>query len=211
MPVLGEPPTSPAGTGSLVAGSTTAVRELTWSRKPRPGPESSVAVPLKPDSEEPKLLSSRAPGSSARNWPRTVSDRIAPELLTLNSEEQSVPWSGPASASTSGRSMASPTSDTQVTRSRSTVRSTSSGTYLRCRTTFWPKWKAMNAVRVEVPCISGGVGKNTRPSSPAATRSASSCGRRTGSPVGAPPPIPEKNRSSWRHITPLGMPVVPPV
>ena len=29
--------------------------------------------------------------------------------------------------------------------------------------------------------------------------------------VGSPPPMQAKNASSWRHTTPLGMPVVPPV
>lgn len=170
-----------------------------------------MAVPLKPDSDEPKLLSSIAVGTSALNWARTVSDMIAPEDETLNIDEQSVPFIGPLSASMSGRSIASPTSDMLVTFSFSTVRRTSSGTNLRWMTTRWPKLKPMNAVSVEVPCISGGVGKKVMPSPPAATRSASSSGRATGSPVGAPPPSPEKNRSSWRHITPLGMPVVPPV
>ncbi len=116
-------------------------------------------MPLKPDSEEPKLFSSSAFGSSSRNCRRTVSDMIAPDDETLNSAEQSVPFSGPPSASTSGRSIASPTRDMLVTLSRSTVRSTSSGTNLRCRTTRWPKWKPMNAVSVDVPCISGEWGR----------------------------------------------------
>ncbi len=168
-------------------------------------------MPLKPDSEEPKLFSSITVGTSAWNSARTESDMIAPELETENSDEQSVPRSGPFRQSISGRSIASPTSDTLVTFSFSIVLSTSAGTNLRCTTTRWPKLKPMNAVSVEVPCISGGVGKKVIPSPPAATRSASSCGDFTGSPVGAPPPRPEKNRSSWRHITPFGMPVVPPV
>ncbi len=128
-------PTSPGATGSYVAGSTTAVRALTWTRKPRSGPESAVAVPLKPDSEEPKLLSSITVGTSAWNSARTESDMIAPELETENSDEQSVPRSGPFRASISGRSIASPTRETLVTFSLSIVRSTSSGTNLRCTTT----------------------------------------------------------------------------
>lgn len=121
---------------------------------------------------------------------------IAPDEDTLNTDDMSVPFIGPSSASMSGRSIASPTSDMALTFSRSTVRSTSSGTNLRCSTTRWPKLKPMRVVSVEVPCISGGVGKKVIPAPPAATRSASSSGRLTGSPVGAPPPSPEKNRSS---------------
>jgi hypothetical protein len=151
---------------------------------------------LKPDSEEPKLLSSITFGMSAWNCARTVSDMIAPEEETLNMDEVSVPFMGPFSASMRGRSIASPTSDMLVTFSFSMVRSTSSGTNLRWITMRWPKLKPMKAVRVEVPCISGGVGKKVIPSPPAATRSASSSGVFTGSPVGAPPPNPEKNRSS---------------
>lgn len=211
MAALRDTSASLTATGSWVAGSTTCVRELTRSRKPLPAPESAVAVPLNPDSEEPKLLRSITLGTSAWNCSRTVSDMIAPDDDTLNIEEQSVPFMGPFSASINGRSIASPTSDMLVTFSFSTVRSTSSGTNLRWITTRWPKSNPMNAVSVEVPCISGGVGKKVIPAPPAATRSASSSGFLTGSPVGAPPPNPEKNRSSCRHITPLGIPVVPPV
>ena len=74
-----------------------------------------------------------------------------------------MPFIGPVSASISGRSIASPTSDTLVTFSFSIVRSTSSGTNLRWMTIRWPKLKPMNAVSVEVPCISGGVGKKVMP------------------------------------------------
>ncbi len=150
-------------------------------------------------------------GSSSWNCRRTVSDMIAPDDETLNSDEQSVPFIGPLRASMRGRSIASPTRDMLLTFSFSMVRSTSSGANFRWITMRWPKLKPMNAVSVEVPCISGGVGKNVIPAPPAATRSANSSGFLTGSPVGAPPPRPEKNRSSWRHITPLGIPVVPPV
>ena len=153
-------------------------------------------MPLNPDSDEPKLFSSITFGASAENCARTVSDMIAPDEETLNNADRSVPFRGPFSASISGRSIASPTRDTLVTFSFSIVRSTSSGTYLRWTTIRWPKLKPMNAVRVDVPCISGGVGKKVIPSPPAATRSASSAGEETGSPVGAPPPRPEKNRSS---------------
>ena len=35
--------------------------------------------------------------------------------------------------------------------------------------------------------------------------------RRSADRPGFPPPIAPKKMSSWRHMTPLGMPVVPPV
>lgn len=102
------------------------------------GPESSVARPLEPDSVEPKLLRSRTFGISSWSCARTVSDMIAPDEDRLKSAERSVPFSGPRRASTSGRSIASPTREMLDTFSFSSVRRTSSGTYLRCRTTRWP-------------------------------------------------------------------------
>ncbi len=53
-----------------------------------------------------------------------------------------------------------------LTFSFSMVRSTSSGANFRWITMRWPKLKPMNAVSVEVPCISGGVGKNVIPAPP---------------------------------------------
>ena len=60
------------------------------------------------------------------------------------------------------------------------------------------------------PCISGATGNITI--DPRVTaRSATSSGELTGVPTGSAPPMPAKKMSSWRHITPFGMPVVPPV
>lgn len=107
--------------------------------------------------------------------------------------------------------MASPTRETLLTLSFSMVRSTSSGTYPRCVTTRCPKWNPMNAVGVEVPCSSGAVGKKD---ARAARRDP--FGQFLGpghrfAGLGAPPQRPAKTRSSRRHTTPLGIPVVPPV
>ena len=69
----------------------------------------------------------------------------------------------------------------------------------------------MNAVSVDVPCISGGAGKKVSPAALGRDPLGELLRPLTGSPVGAPPTNPAKNRSSARHITPLGIPVVPPV
>jgi hypothetical protein len=67
-----------------------------------------------------------------------------------------------------------------------------------------PHWAA--------PCIMGGITMKTRPPPDAAARSAIVNSLVTRSPVTASMPCPSaKYTSSWRHITPLGMPVVPPV
>jgi hypothetical protein len=68
----------------------------------------------------------------------------------------------------------------------------------------------MKLASCAAPWISGAAGIIvTTP--PAAARSGTSSGVAAGRAVGKPPPMPAKKRSSWRHITPLGMPVVPPV
>jgi hypothetical protein len=67
---------------------------------------------------------------------------------------------------------------------------------------------AMNAA----PCMSGGAIMNTSWPPLAAAFSACSFSCCTRSRVkGSMPPARPKNRSSLRHMTPLGMPVVPPV
>ena len=72
---------------------------------------------------------------------------------------------------------------------------------------------AMNAENWPVPCISGqattitgGGGARVGPLGDRVDDVAGS------TPVSGLPPAPSTlKRSSWRHITPLGMPVVPPV
>ena len=106
--------------------------------------------------------------------------------------------------------MASPTRLTVFTFSRSMSRRAAAGSYLCWRTTLPPQWKQMNDASWAAPCMSGAIGKVALGSRDIAW-SASCSGRSAGWPAGSPPPMPEKKMSSWRHITPLGMPVVPPV
>ena len=68
----------------------------------------------------------------------------------------------------------------------------------------------MSCVYSPVPCISGQAGMPIGPATVTICRtvSASASALRT---IGFIWPTRLRNRSSWRHITPLGMPVVPPV
>ena len=61
------------------------------------------------------------------------------------------------------------------------------------------------------PCISGAIGNEVVGPCPSPFSTIAS-GRSTFVPatMSMPPPS-AKNTSSWRHTTPLGMPVVPPV
>ncbi len=75
--------------------------------------------------------------------------------------------------------------------------------------TLPPMKSELNAIQCAVPCMNGQIG----------TQRVRGCRHRSsissGVAIGAPPPpapaIAPKKRSTWRHITPLGMPVVPPV
>ncbi len=63
-----------------------------------------------------------------------------------------------------------------------------------------------------LPCMSGPTTSiGTRPASSMFSRPASSSGSAIGAAPQPPPPIAAKKMSSWRQITPFGMPVVPPV
>ncbi len=72
-----------------------------------------------------------------------------------------------------------------------------------------PIHHAMNVAICAAPCISGAAGIMTI--GPVLVAVSMTCpGSRCGSPYGLPPPK-AMNRSSVRHMTPFGMPVVPPV
>ena len=63
-----------------------------------------------------------------------------------------------------------------------------------------------------LPCISGAITSMiTRLSSARSSRPASSSAASIGAAPQPPPPMAAKKMSSWRQITPLGIPVVPPV
>jgi hypothetical protein len=106
--------------------------------------------------------------------------------------------------------MASPTNVIVFTRSRATASQTPSGSKRGMSTMRSPQKNPMNTPSCAAPWISGGTGNCTTTARVFAF-SASSSGLSIGTPAGFPPPIPVKNRSSWRHTTPFGMPVVPPV
>src|SRR5438105_5023780 len=103
--------------------------------------------------------------------------------------------------------MASPTRLTVLTPSRSMRRRAAWGSNRCWSTTLPPQWKQMNDASWAAPCMSGAIGKVAL-GSRAFACSATCSGLVAGWPAGSPPPMPEKKMSSWRHITPLGMPVV---
>ena len=72
-----------------------------------------------------------------------------------------------------------------------------------------PRNNVENAIQCAVPCMNGHAA--TQRVRGSRQRSAISSGVAIGVPPPPAPPIAPKKRSSWRHITPFGMPVVPPV
>ena len=74
-----------------------------------------------------------------------------------------------------------------------------------------PPKKVEKASQWALACMNGGTGRATMPKS--RRREGSSPGSVMALPIwsGSPPPMAAKKMSSWRHSTPLGAPVVPPV
>ena len=127
-----------------------------------------------------------------------------------------------SSASSIGWAKASPTMAMLLARRRSTSLQSSTASNLREGRLMMlpPVLSTPKLLNWAVPCISGqaataapGGGRGMSPALPVRTRSPASAGVSSGGmPTRALPPAPSTwNRSSWRHITPLGMPVVPPV
>ena len=79
-------------------------------------------------------------------------------------------------------------------------------------TSVLPWWKQMKAAHWAAPCMRGAAVAMVKVPTVSSTRSARSSGDAGGSasPM-ADRSMAAKKMSSWRHITPLGMPVVPPV
>ncbi len=100
-------------------------------------------------------------GSSACSVSFTLWERIAPAELIANRLLTSVPASGPASVSASGRAIASPTMFAALTFSCSIARSTAAGSNRRTSTTLRPPKKPMNVASCAAPCISGATGNIT--------------------------------------------------
>ncbi len=113
----------------------------------------------------------------------------------------------------SGRAKASPTTWVMSTFSRSMVRHTSaaSSRVVSCwMTTVLPPVKAVKMDHCAAPCIIGGRGRYLPPPPFEASTIASTDANTSLCPKPRPP-IAATKMSCWRHSTPLGMPVVPPV
>ena len=173
-----------------------------------------LSMPIWPPSEEPKEFVISTFGKCSRKRACFDSENTAPPEPTLNMQPRSQRPGLRSSASSNGIAIASPTMEIAFTRSRST-RSHTSSAISECAgfsTTLLPASNWMHAYHQHAPCISGASGRpiTTKPS---CARTAISAGAVIG-PAGwkwPPPPIAAKNTALCGHITPFGMPVVPPV
>ena len=150
-------------------------------------------------------------GRCSLSFALTAAEYTAPPEPTDTTADRSYDfWS---SASPSGRAIASPTTMTVIARSRSASPHASCGSK-PCgvySTTLPPPNSMMHMPHWAAPCMIGAsVNEVTRPSS-GHTRPAISSGAWIGGWPKPPPPKAAKKMSSWRHITPFGVPVVPPV
>ena len=139
-----------------------------------------------------------------RSSPAFVSaENMTPlEMITRNEERSQRPGSA-SRARRIGLAKASPTIDIEFTRLRSIVSSNSTASKRRFEQS--PE-KVTNAA---VPCMSGAAGRFRGPAlvaRAAAAAGSGTSGRRLLLALSR-----ASRRSSCRHITPLGIPVVPPV
>ncbi len=136
---------------------------------------------------------------------------ITPEETMATSELRSQRSGWASRARRIGLPKASPTTAVLCTPSASTTSRNSVASKVRLGrvTTVPPPHSVVRAVNPPVPCISGQAGMPRLPgSAKAPSRSAIVPSSSKPMPRVAPR---RTTRSSWRHITPLGMPVVPPV
>jgi hypothetical protein len=180
------------------------------------------------DSDEP--MPSTIPstdGSAAIRPSFTSPDMMLPPDPSSRSDERSQRSGSATIASSIGRALASPTRLHALTRSRAMRSRTRS----MCTwgspysTTLPPPSRVPKADHWPLACISGPSASETNCStvSPggrngrrrcaglSSTDAAICSGAVIGGPPGFPLPRPPKNMSSWRHTTPFGRPVVPPV
>ena len=147
-----------------------------------------------------------------RRRPALVSAAQMTPLDTMTRSEEMSQRSGSASSALRiGLANASPTMEMLLTLSRWIVSSSSTGSKWRpCMVMTAPASTRFHiALKAPVPCISGAAGRLRGPglamrSSNSAQPGTAGSGRFEGASR-----LP--TMSSWRHITPLGMPVVPPV
>ncbi len=110
--------------------------------------------------------------------------------------------------------MASPTRAVDTTRSSPMMRrSRSASKQFSVYSTVVPAiMNAFHMAHWALPCMSGATtSMGMRAASSVPMRPASSTAVAIGAAPQPPPPMAAKKMSSWRHMTPLGMPVVPPV
>ena len=173
-------------------------------------PAADTLWPCPPVSDAPKPSITNIAGSRSTHASFTDGDSTAPPESTTVSGVTSGAGSRRSKASTSGRAKASPTITRNVTRSCSIRRQSRAGS--RCRsgemTTVPPEYSVPNAIQWAVPCMNGHAGRPRRWRSRESTISS---GLVIGASPRFPPPNTPKKMSSARHITPFGMPVVPPV
>ena len=112
-----------------------------------------------------------------------------------------------------GLPKASPTIAMALTFSRSIVSSRSSTSRPRLSrvTAQPPPDMTMSWVMHPVPCMSGQAGRPTVPGPCTRSRMMPMSGSPSRTRASKPAPTTLRKRSSCRHITPFGMPVVPPV
>ena len=154
-------------------------------------------------------------GNAASIRAFTPGDSAAPPDAIASTELRSgSPFSTAASMpSTSGRPNASPTISTALTPSDATVSSRSSTSRWSVTdgsTIVLPLVKKLNATQCAAPCMNGGPGRSLEPPDGAVSAICSYDAHSCWSPWRRPPMAATK-MSAWRHMTPLGMPVVPPV
>ena len=169
-------------------------------------------TPLKPPSVEP--IESVMIRSGKRSRKRSLTDwekRAALELTEIRLEASQRPASA-SSASIIGRATASPVMITELMPWASTRSHTPSASNLDTSTIVEPMNHWLSMAICAAPCMSGGITPKISGVSDAAAISALVNSEETRSLVSASMPWPRaKKMSSWRHITPLGIPVVPPV
>jgi len=202
----------PGSTGRSSSSRTTVSRiAVTLGPRVDSSPDWTRVYPFEPLSDAPIASVRITLGSRSRKRSLTVGENTAAVLEIDTSDERS--WSAPASsrASTRGRPIASPVIMIPLIRSSPTSCHTRLGSKRARRTILLP-WNAPPITPHWVaPCINGAMGSIV-PGWRSWARATSASGRSTRVlVVGSIPPPRAKKTSSWRHTTPFGIPVVPPV
>jgi hypothetical protein len=172
-----------------------------------------IEVPMPTASDDPSASISTMPGWWASSPCFTGSLHMTPEEYTNCTLEMSHRSGSASSARSIGLAKTSPTMTRTLAFSRTTRSNSSSARNDGDSRSAMdpPPMSPPKEVSAPVPCMSGHAGQLTAPAPWArmAMRTSSSVpsfGRGFGLP-----PFSSPNRSSWRHMTPFGMPVVPPV